>query len=132
MRIFGLLPRGLRKIFAEASHHACILPFPQAEKYGKAHPVVRHPGQVVPRGGERKRKRSAVKKMFGLVPRGLGRIFGKASRNACILPATQVSFSGKFSSQTMLSFRRLAHGDWRTTPGTLLPRRELPLQTHAM
>ena len=26
MRIFGLLPRGLRKIFAEASHHACILP----------------------------------------------------------------------------------------------------------
>ena len=55
-----------------------------------------------------------------------------ASRNACILPATQVSFSGKFSSQTILSSRHLAHGDWRTTPGTLLPRRELPLQTHAM
>ena len=26
MRMFGLLPRSLRKIFAEVSHHACILP----------------------------------------------------------------------------------------------------------
>ena len=26
MRMFGLPPRSLRKIFAEVSHHACILP----------------------------------------------------------------------------------------------------------
>ena len=49
------------------------------------YPVVRHPGQVVPRGGERKRERSAVMKTFGLPPRGLRKIFDKVSHHACIL-----------------------------------------------
>ena len=54
MRMFGLLPRGLRKIFAEASHHACILPKvpPPESAPGREHPEVQ-PREGVARGHSR-------------------------------------------------------------------------------
>ena len=50
MRIFGLLPRGLRKIFAEASHHACILPL-HAPCANSCEDMEKEGGVSVRRGG---------------------------------------------------------------------------------
>ena len=67
MRIFGLLPRGLRKIFAEASHHACILPdfglspkIERAESDGTVQESVYKEGETT-REKRRRRKRTLLR-----------------------------------------------------------------------
>ena len=96
MRMFGLLPRGLRKIFAEASHHACILPLSpkieRAESDGTVQESVYKEGETT-RDKRRRRKRTLLRVLLQA---------RRFRRNGVAVPAQRYHRSGA----TVSPFRR--------------------------